>query len=263
VRAELFEGEGADHFLLLHGFTGAPASFSGVIQRLGSMAMALAPWLPGHGPEGWPVDLESFDAAVDALAALARELYPAAWRVVGYSLGGRLALRTALRHPALVGELTLIGSRPGLRLQAERAGRRRDDAALVAMLREHGLAAFVVAWEALPLFASQKALPEAVRAAQRAMRLSHTAEGLARALEVLGVGAMPDCWPELGRLAMPVEIVVGELDTVYRGLAAEMTAAVPYARVRVVPASGHNVVLEQPAALAELIQPALAAREGA
>jgi 2-succinyl-6-hydroxy-2,4-cyclohexadiene-1-carboxylate synthase len=261
ARGLLFQERGSDLFLLLHGFTGAPSSWPRVLEGLPGVAMALVPWLPGHGPAGWPAALETFDAAVDALATLAREQCASPWRVVGYSLGGRLALRLALRHPALVARLTLVGCRPGLRTPDERATRRREDAALAALLREQGIAAFVAAWEKLPLFATQRALPETVRTAQGLMRLSHTAEGLARALEVLGVAAMPDCSSELGRLAMPVEIVVGELDPVYRELAVEMAAAIPHARVRVVPASGHNVVLEQPAALAELLRSAGALRE--
>ena len=261
LRALLWPAPDPRGWLLLHGFTGAPTAFSPLVDRLDGMGPFLAPWLPGHDGADWPADLFTFDAVVDTIAEAAHSVRDAPWHVIGYSMGGRLALRLALRHPDLTAGLTLLGARPGLKDEAERTARQRDDAARAALLRENGTAAFVARWEALPLFATQQRLPEALRARQRDIRLGHDAEALARALEILGTGAMPSCWPELPQLSVPVRLVVGGLDAAYIELAAEVAAVVPHATVSVVPGCGHNIVLEDPGTLAELISPRRSARE--
>jgi 2-succinyl-6-hydroxy-2,4-cyclohexadiene-1-carboxylate synthase len=249
LKGILHDGRPGDPLLLLHGFTGSPTSWAAVVERLPATWTVLRPWLPGHGPGGWPVALADFDEVVDALAAAAANVAAGPWHVAGYSLGGRLALRLAIRHPGLVGRLVSIGARPGLRTETERAARGDSDGRLAAILREQGIGAFVAAWEGLPLFRTQSRLGPELLAAQRAARLAHSAEGLARALEVLGAAAMPDCWPALPSLPMPVDLVAGELDESYRAVTVAMASSIPTARVTIVPGCGHNVVLECPEAV--------------
>lgn len=226
--------------VLLHGFTGAPAAWDRVRARLDGPSVA--PPLPGHG--GPPV--AGWDEAVDRLAGLCDGAH-----LVGYSLGARLALGMLVRHPHRPRRVTLIGVNPGV---DDREARLDWEASLVRILERDGLGAFVRHWEALPLWASQARLPDDVLARQRALRLSHSPDGLAHALRALGLGVMPDLRPALPAVRVPVDLVVGGLDAKFLALARAFADACPAARVIVVPDVGHNVVLEAPEALARILQ---------
>lgn len=237
--------------LFLHGFTGSPASFDEIAARLPSSARILRPYLSGHGPEGRTV--AGFDAEVDRLARFVRAEAASDLHVLGYSLGARLALGLALRAPELVRRLTLVGASAGIEDEAERHARAAADDALAALLMSEGLEAFAQRWEAQPLFASQAALPEAVRARRQRERRSHDPDALAAALAALSKGRMPPLWSRLPSVTVPVALVVGEHDPKFRAEAERMAARLPHARVHVVASAGHDVGLERPAELAALL----------
>ena len=132
-------------------------------------------------------------------------------------------------------------------------------------LESEGIEAFVERWEALPLFASQKELPEAVRAAMHAARIGQEPHALAAALRAFGLGAQSPLGGELARLSMPVLLVAGGRDSKYCRIAEQMGERIVGARVAIVPDAGHAVPLEKPgefsALLAAFLSPR-AAKEG-
>jgi 2-succinyl-6-hydroxy-2,4-cyclohexadiene-1-carboxylate synthase len=175
---------------------------------------------------------------------LAREHLPAEGAtLVGYSLGARLALCLALRHPARVRAAVLVGGTPGLRTEDERASRRRDDARLADDLLRDGLAAFVDRWEALPLFATQRALPDEAQRRRRAQREGHTPAGLAWSLRTLGTGAMPSLWEALPGCEVPLRWITGARDEKFTAIARAVCAVCPAATHEVITDAGHDVVL--------------------
>ena len=231
--------------ILLHGFTQTGRSWQAVGQALAGRYRALAPDLPGHGEFAArrPASFAACDAYLRALTGGPVTL-------VGYSMGGRIALHAALGLGARITRLVLVGASPGLADPAERAARRADDEALADRIERIGLEAFVAEWAAQPLFAG---MPRGIAEQAHADRLRNTAGGLAAALRGLGTGAMPPLWDRLGELAIPVELVVGERDAKFRAIAERMSAALPSARLRVVVGAGHAVHLEAPDAVAEAI----------
>jgi 2-succinyl-6-hydroxy-2,4-cyclohexadiene-1-carboxylate synthase len=168
----------------------------------------------------------------------------------GYSLGGRLALGLATRFPRLADALVLVGASPGLSNEEIRAERRAADDRWARSLERDGISSFAHAWEALPLFASQRQLADAVRRARAEERRSHEPLALAQVLRALSPGRMPDLWPSLPRLAVPTWLLAGHLDSKFAALARELGTSVPDSRVVIVPDAGHDVVLERPAAVA-------------
>lgn len=242
--------------LLIHGFTGAPSSFDAVVRALPAGVRVVAPLVVGHGAPPTALDVQSFEAEVDRLAALLPPEEPAV--VAGYSLGARLAFGILAKHPARVRALVSVSGSTGLANAEERAARRESDRALAERLTRDGLEAFVEHWEALPLFATQAKLPASLRAAERVRRLSHTAAGLAHSLRCTGLGEMPDYLPALARLPRPVELLAGELDAKFRALALGIAGALTNARATFVPGAGHNLLLEHPVAVAEAIVRGLA-----
>ena len=241
--------------LCLHGFTGAPSVFDTVLEHIDGAALVLRPGLLGHTrrpPAGWP---RSFDVEVQRIAA---ELDPSRrWVVLGYSLGARLALHCMLRFPTLFGGAVLIGPNPGLRTEEEFVQRRAWDAEWSALLRDEGIETFVNRWEALPLWDSQRALPEELRQSQRELRISQDPEGLALSLDVLGLSMMAPTWSVLPRLQTAVTVMSGSLDAKFERLGGELVDALPNGRHVVVEGCGHNVLLEAPEAVTREVNAAI------
>src|SRR3954454_10295782 len=175
------------------------------------------------------------------------EEIPAGGAVVGYSMGGRIALHASLREPARFHALTLIGVSAGAE---DRDERRRSDEALAAWIEQHSIEEVVERWEAQPVFASQ---PAELRARQRPGRLSHEPRKLAQLLRSAGQGAMPPVWDRLHELRCPVLLIAGERDERYVEAAHRMAGLIPNASVRIVPGAGHAPQLEQPLVVAELL----------
>ena len=113
------------------------------------------------------------------------------------------------------------------------------------------------AWEQLPLFATQRALPANVRQRQRDQRLANDAEALARTFEGSGAHTMPDQEASLATIralvayGVPVRYVAGALDDKY-GATADLVASQTPAVCHRVPAAGHNVHLEDAGAYVRL-----------
>jgi 2-succinyl-6-hydroxy-2,4-cyclohexadiene-1-carboxylate synthase len=226
--------------VLLHGFTGSAESWNDVLVRLPTRA-ASCPALLGHGAVADGV--RTFDDEVDRLAdGLGDEPV----HLAGYSLGARLALGIAVRHPERVARLTLIGVHPGLKSDEERDERRRADARWIELLESCGIAAFVDAWSAQPLFSSERRLPDAVRRRRQEERLRHDPRGLARSLRVAGLAEMPDFRQRLAGVRVPVVLVTGGLDPKFSALAEELSLVLPRARHTIVPGAGHALLLERP-----------------
>jgi 2-succinyl-6-hydroxy-2,4-cyclohexadiene-1-carboxylate synthase len=239
-----------DVVICLHGFLGSPASWVRVAAAVRGLGVTVeAPWLPGHGPDPRNTDARSFD---EVIGRLGRELAGRRAIVFGYSLGGRLALALAAAFPDRVRAVLAIGASTGIEAEDERARRVAWEAGLVQDLQARGLEAFVDAWQALPLFATQAMLPAEVLAAQRRARLGHDPAAIAWALSELGAGSMPPLLPRLVESGGPALFVVGALDDRALDVARRAMGVLPRAEVAVVPGAGHNLLLEAPSTVVEL-----------
>jgi 2-succinyl-6-hydroxy-2,4-cyclohexadiene-1-carboxylate synthase len=228
--------------VLLHGFTQTRQSWRRTVAALGGRYRALAPDLPGHG-----LAAERRPASFAACAAYIRALARGPCTLAGYSMGGRIALYTALTLPGVVERLVLVGASPGIADPAERKARRRADEALADRIEAIGIESFAAEWGAQPLFAGQD---ERAAAAAHADRLRNTPAGLAAALRGLGTGVMPPLHGRLADLAIPVALVVGERDEKFRAIAERMAAAIADCRLEIVTGAGHAAQLERPEAVA-------------
>jgi 2-succinyl-6-hydroxy-2,4-cyclohexadiene-1-carboxylate synthase len=202
----------------------------------------------GHGKSDAPGDPARYSiehCQRDILAAL-EELGVRKGEAIllGYSMGGRIALYTAFS--GFFRALILESASPGLADPNEREQRRMSDEALAASIEREGIAAFVEQWERLPLFASQARLPQEVRDKLHTQRLGNSARGLAQSLRGVGTGVQPALHARLPPLHIPVLLIAGELDTKFCAIARQMAQALPQAQLCIVPNAGHTVHLEQP-----------------
>jgi len=239
----------APTMLLLHGFTGSGRNWEELASKLRGWQI-VAPDLPGHGgteaPAGaMPVVAQDLVSLLDALG-IDQAL------VIGYSMGGRLALHLAVEAPERVRGLVVIGATPGLADAEARAARLAADEVLAKQI-ESDFDGFVRDWEALPLFASQRALAPESQERIREIRRSHSPDALAKALRLLGTGAQPPLQARMSGLQMPVLWVVGEYDAKFRAIAQAVQPLLPAARFAILPYAGHAVQLERPSAFKTLL----------
>jgi 2-succinyl-6-hydroxy-2,4-cyclohexadiene-1-carboxylate synthase len=240
-------GNGAP-VLLLHGFTGSSTTWDALRNELQASFTIITVDLPGHGRSGTPTDparyaLSRFsDDLTKVLDALAVERVA----LLGYSMGGRTALDFTLRHPNRVAALVLESTSPGIADPGERAARIASDIALADRIERDGVASFVDEWERLPLWASQRSLPEETRARLRTQRLTNQSAGLANSLRGAGAGAEPPVTGRLADIAVPILSIAGALDSKYVALARLIGASTTPTDVAVVTGAGHAVHLEQP-----------------
>ncbi len=234
--------KGSIPVVCLHGFLGAPEDWRPLAEALGSDFGVLALPLPGHGAPA----VRDFDEAVSRVVEFLRTRPPA--HLVGYSMGGRLALAAALRlsrHAAsAIRSLTIISATPGIVSDVARAARARDDDRLADKLERQGLERFVRDWYAQPLFASLADRPALLRELIT-RRAQGDAAARAGALRALTVGRQPSFWDDLPRLEIPTQWIAGDRDAKYFAIAARAAALCLHGRALTVCGVGHLPHMER------------------
>ncbi|NBC46563.1 MAG: alpha/beta fold hydrolase [Gammaproteobacteria bacterium] len=236
--------------LLLHGFTGLAEDWVDVWP---ANELALALDLPGHGGSADPQ--RDFESSLQQLLAT---LPASIDRLVGYSLGGRLALGLLRLAPQRFRSAVIVSAHPGLADPAARAERRAADARWIERLECDGIDAFVTAWEQLPLFASQAHVPAERLDHQRARRLDQRAQGLAASLRVHGLAEMPPMREVIVQYPGRLHWITGAEDHRFSALATEVQRWRPSTRLHRIDGAGHNPLLEAPEVLSALLEPLIA-----
>jgi len=258
VRLNYFvTGEGVP-VTLLHGFTQSSRSWQEVISAMPGGWRFVVPDLRGHGEtrvrQGAACTME---ASATDLKMLWGHLGIDRTHLVGYSMGGRLALHVAAHRPERLLSLLTIGAHAGLEPET-REGRRLGDEALAERIEKDGVEAFVDYWAGMPLFAGLRRRGPSFVAQLRAERMKNTVAGLACSLRGMGAGVMEPVWDELGQVSVPCTFVAGRLDHGYVASARRLAASVPNGRVEIVARAGHAVHQERPEAFTRVLAAHLA-----
>ncbi len=241
--------------LACHGFTGEGADFGLLASVLPPGHRLLAPDFPGHGSRR-RLRTPSDYALAAHLAILDESVRDATEPVtlLGYSMGGRLALHWALANPGKFRQLILVGASPGLATAAERAERAYADDAVANYLRTQGLPAFYKYWHNQPFFKTLLALPAPRLEPILSRRHQNDPEGLALSLEHVGTGRLNPLWDDLHTLTGPVDLVTGEHDPKFTEIARRMGERMPKARLSVIEGCGHAIHLERPDDLVQVLR---------
>lgn len=233
-------------YCFLHGFMGSAADWEPIIAGLTEAAFCVAVDLPGHGAStDIPPWTYSMEGVTQALADVLDDAGVEECVLVGYSMGGRVALYYTLYHGDRIRRLVLESASPGLRSEEERAHRRSVDADRAEAIQED-FEAFLENWYRMPLFASleRRDLVESMVEQRR----HNDPTLLARVLDGLGTGAQPSLWDDLESLDVPTLVLTGSRDEKYVTVAGEIASRNPAVRPVVVPDAGHNVHAERPQA---------------
>jgi pimeloyl-ACP methyl ester carboxylesterase len=255
------EPGGEPPLVLVHGWTGSAVDWADVAPRLAAGVgpagprRVVAPEQRGHGRSTNLGDQAryTFDLLADDLRAFLATLGPGPVDLLGHSMGGVVALRHALAHPATVRSLVLMDTAAapaGFVVMAEvealaGLGRAEGMAAAFAVVQAASRKADEAAREkrAASGRAPRPTRPE--REAQVAWSFTHLDP---EALVAFGreLDTYPSLVGRLGELALPVTVVVGEHDRPLREGADVLAAGIPGARLEVVAGAGHSPQEDEP-----------------
>ncbi|KAL0396872.1 UNVERIFIED_CONTAM: protein PHYLLO, chloroplastic [Sesamum calycinum] len=254
--------------VFLHGFLGAGRDWTPVMKAMSGSTRCIAVDLPGHGGsklqyQGNDVSGRpnlSIDVVVDILCKVLSNLTPGKVILVGYSMGARIALYTALKRSDKVERAVIISGSPGLIDNDARATRKAKDDFRASTLVSNGLEFFMQTWYAEELWASFRSHPKFKQVVTN--RLQHDdLHTLGKILSDLSIGRQPSLWEDLKTCKVPLQLIVGEKDAKFKAIAREMHTRISHENkssdsppVVEISNAGHAVHLENPLAVITAIR---------
>ncbi|MFD0895074.1 alpha/beta fold hydrolase [Luteolibacter ambystomatis] len=216
----------------LHGAVGQAADWSGFT-------------VPGFSIRR--VDLWRFlDCCPMSMPDFGRALNEEARRVsgpnilLGYSMGGRLALHSLLADDSPWDAAIIVSAHPGLESEAERSARRESDAVWAAKALRGEWPDFLAEWNAQPVLGgANPGMADRRLLAQRRREVG-------RSFVDWSLGAQQSLWDRLPEIRRPVLWICGECDAKFRALAERAVPLLFQGTLEIIPDAGHRVPWENP-----------------
>ncbi|TYQ30608.1 2-succinyl-6-hydroxy-2,4-cyclohexadiene-1-carboxylate synthase [Pseudanabaena sp. UWO310] len=256
-----YYAEGASHnppILFLHGFMGDRFEFTQTMSVLSKRYYCVAIDLLGHGNtevidrQKDRDDNYTIQSTANFVIKFLDLLRIDRCFLVGYSMGGRVALYLALHFPKYFSRVVLESASAGLSAIAERSDRLDRDRQLATKLETDDFKAFLEKWYQQPIFAHLRSHPNFERMLEQ--RLHNSPTQLAKSLRNLSTGMQPSLWEKLPTNQIPLLLLVGELDAKFVQIARQMTQSTKLAQLEVIASCGHNIHWEFPQLFAEKVQ---------
>lgn len=209
----------------LHGFLGLPSDWDFLREALPSVEVVAFPVWELTGGLG------------EAADQLAQRTQRGDW-VLGYSMGGRIALNSLVRNPGHFSGGIFVSANPGIEGDKERRLRMEADENWARRFESEDWNAVLAGWNAQPVLASGPALPRAEKDFSR--------DRLAGALRDWSVARQDNLWPDLSGIRCPSLWIAGERDQKYVGWM-EKAAGLSGGDAWVCEGAGHRVPWDRPA----------------
>ncbi len=240
--------------LFLHGFMGDSNEFNKAISLLSDQFCCLTVDLPGHGKTRVLGGEECYTMSntAHALINLLNQLNIQKCFLVGYSMGGRLALYLNLHFPQRFSKVVLESASPGLKTKRDQLERTQRDFELARQLEQRDFSTFLSSWYNQPLFTSLKKHPDFELLI--ASRLQNNPFELAKSLRNLSTGCQPFLWEKLNQNQNALLLLVGEYDEKFKAINSEMAKRCQFAKLEIVSDCGHNIHFENTNTFVETIQ---------
>ncbi|MBD2357414.1 2-succinyl-6-hydroxy-2,4-cyclohexadiene-1-carboxylate synthase [Tolypothrix sp. FACHB-123] len=244
----LIKNENKPVILFLHGFMGKIDEFDEAIALLSNEFSYLTIDLPGHGKTQVLGSDECYTMPyiAQALINLLDELQINTCFLVGYSMGGRLALYLTLHFPERFSKVVLESACPGLPTEAERLARIQQDyqigRKLIRSLEPDDFAEFLANWYSQPIFGDIKNHPKYELMIES--RLQNYPLELDKSLRFMGTGYQPSLWDKLNNIQNPLLLLVGDLDEKFIDINQKMAEVCSFSQLKIIPNSGHNIHFE-------------------
>lgn len=219
--------------IALHGFLGQPSDWTD-FRIQGLMA-----------PDLFQCELKSHE---DAAYQLNQSLKQSGNQPVlmGYSMGGRLALHAIIQEPSLWKAAIIISAHPGLKIN-EREKRLRADAEWAKRFEREEWSSLLKAWNSRSVFA-----PSCFQFERKEEDFNR--DYLASGLRNCSLGLQQDLRESINELSLPILWIVGEKDKNYCELADVLKFKHPKSMVKTISNAGHRVPWEQPEAFKQTIE---------
>lgn len=244
--------------LFLHGFMGDIHEFKKAIMVLSKRFYCVAVDLPGHGNSYVNDQVNDQDCyyTIQFTANFVIK-FLALLRVdrcflVGYSMGGRLALYLALHYPQYFYKVVLESASAGLCNVSERSDRLDKDRKLATELESGDFQLFLENWYQQPIFASMRSRPDFMQMFEQ--RLKNSPIRLAKSLRNLSIGVQPSLWEYLTANKLPLLLLAGELDIKFVQINRQMQQMSKFSKLEIIPNCGHNIHFENLDVFIEKIQ---------
>lgn len=230
----------------LHGSVGTPSDFRPLAKSLASSAISTRSVDLMRFLEEGPLPIQDFGKALNKDAG--GETFRGSGRsLLGYSLGGRLALHSLLEPDHPWQAAVIISSHPGLETADERKARFSSDQTWAAKAFASPWPDFLAAWHSQPVLGGDFREPEA------SLQLVSRRQEIARSFVDWSLGAQQPLWNRLSSIHVPVLWIAGENDAKYRALAERAVPLLPKGVLEIAPAAGHRVPWDRPIWIAERI----------
>lgn len=230
--------------LFLHGFMGSGDDYAEICLELENKFYCLTVDLPYHGKTRIKTGQKYYTMPETAkgLINLLDRLKIEQCFLVGYSMGGRLALYLTLHYPSRFSQVILESASPGLKTAQERSQRRQADNKIAEKLITIPFKYFLVQWYNQKIFTSLQQHPNFEQLIER--RMQQNPRELAKSLRYMGTGKQPSLWEQLLNNTVPLLLLVGEYDRKFTAINAEMANRSPVAELKIIPRTGHNIHFE-------------------
>lgn len=235
--------------VFLHGFLGSKQDFSDSIALFETKYSCISFDLPGHGGAGLS-EKPSFDVFLDNIHKHLLERRIAKCHLIGYSMGGRLALFFAKKFPDLVDKLIIVSSHLGLEDQKEKKVRLLQDNAWAEKLQNQPIEQFLTEWYNQPLFNSLRKNSRFQEILKRRSKVNP--KDAAEVLQNLSLAKQKALWKDLASFTQSMLFICGAEDEKYVSLYEKIPVG-PKVQVTAIPMAGHAPHLEKPDAFAATV----------
>jgi len=229
----------------LHGAVGMAADWRGFAKNLaaagiGSRAVDLWRFL-----ECCPMPLPDFGKALNADAG--GEVFRGSSRaLLGYSMGGRLALHALLEKDHPWQAAVIVSAHPGL--EEDRPNRRAADAEWASQALTGNWQQFLDAWNAQPILGTTPP-----RDPRSSGSLITRRREIARSFVDWSLGNQEPLWDRLDEIAIPVLWIAGDNDPKFLQLAERAVSLMPKGYLATAPGAGHRVPWDTEAWFSEIV----------
>lgn len=244
--------------LFLHGFMGNRCEFQQAIATLSKQFHCVAIDLLGHGqtiaidPSTDHDHYYTIQSSANLVIKYLDLLRVNRCFLVGYSMGGRLALYLTIHFPQYFDRVVLESTSAGLSSALARRDRLAKDRQLATKLETGDLRSFLENWYQQPIFANLRSHSHFAQMLEQ--RFNNSPAQLAKALRNLSTGMQPSLWENLSKNEIPLLLMAGALDPKFVQINQQMQQLCKYSQLKVIPSCGHNIHFENPDLFIEKIQ---------
>lgn len=241
--------ESLKNIFFLHGFTGSSHDWDHILPGIDQGFNKITIDLLGHGKSDFPNDsaLYSWELQVEQINRVINHFTDEKVILLGYSMGGRLALCYAHIYPERLHGLIVESASPGIKNKQSREKRIADDEKMAEFISTHPVEDFIDLWVGKEIFGTMYRFSDEKRGEIKKSKLNNNPIGLANSLFSFSTGKMPNLYKQFHKINVPTLLLTGELDSKFTSLNKSIVKEFPSARHKVIKNAGHPPHIEEPA----------------